>query len=65
MARLPARVAIGRTRGGRWLRVIDVPDPKPDSVFVVTAYEVTGKPVKLVPKVRESIAKQRRCGGAA
>jgi len=29
-----ARVAIGQTEAGRYLRVIYVPDPKPDSVFV-------------------------------
>ena len=39
------RVAVGRTDGGRVLRVIYVRDPKPDSVFVITAYEVTGKPL--------------------
>ncbi|MDY7034270.1 MAG: hypothetical protein SVY10_20490 [Thermodesulfobacteriota bacterium] len=27
-----------QTRGGRYLRVIYVPDPSPDSVFVITAY---------------------------
>jgi hypothetical protein len=40
-----SRVAIGRTRAGRCLRVIYVPDPSPDSVFVVTAYEMMGKPL--------------------
>lgn len=38
-----SRVAIGQTRGGRYLRVIYVPDPEPASVFVVTAYELAGK----------------------
>ena len=37
---------IGSTRGGRYLRVIYVPDPEPDSIFVITAYELTGKPLK-------------------
>ena len=32
-----SRVAIGRTGAGRHLRVIYVPDPEPDSVFVITA----------------------------
>ena len=41
-----ARVAIGQTRSGRYLRVIYVPAPEPDSVFVITAYELTGKPLK-------------------
>jgi len=40
-----SRVAIGQTRGGRYLRVIYVPDPEPDSVFVITAYELKGKPL--------------------
>lgn len=40
-----SRVAIGRTRAGRYLRVIYVPDPEPDSVFVITAYELRGKPL--------------------
>jgi hypothetical protein len=39
-----SRVAIGRTRAGRLLRVIYVPDPEPKSVFVITAYELRGKP---------------------
>ena len=40
-----SRVAVGRTGNGRYLRVIYVPDPEPDSVFVITAYELTGKPL--------------------
>ena len=40
-----SRVAIGQTRAGRYLRVIYVPDPEPDSLFVVTAYELQGKPL--------------------
>ncbi len=40
-----SRVALGRTRAGRFLRVIYVPDPEPDSVFVVTAFELRGKPL--------------------
>jgi uncharacterized protein DUF4258 len=38
-----SRVALGQTRGGRYLRVIYVPDPEPNSVFVITAYQLTGK----------------------
>ena len=41
-----SRVAIGQTRGGRYLRVIYVPDPEPKSIFVITAYELVGKPLK-------------------
>jgi hypothetical protein len=40
-----SRIAIGKTRVGRYLRVIYVPDPEPDSVFVITAYELRGKPL--------------------
>ena len=49
-----ARVAIGQTEAGRYLRVIYVPDPTPNSVFVITACELTGKPLK---------AYKRRCKG--
>ena len=38
-----SRVAIGQTSAGRYLRVIYVPDPEPDSIFVITAYELTPK----------------------
>lgn len=40
-----SRVAIGQTRDGRYLRVIYVPDPEPESVFAITAYELRGKPL--------------------
>jgi hypothetical protein len=30
-----SRVAIGQTAGGRYLRIIYVPGPEPDSVFVI------------------------------
>ena len=38
-----SRIAMGRTLSGRLLRVIYVPDPQPDSYFVITAYELQGK----------------------
>ncbi len=37
-----SRVALGQTEAGRYLRVIYVPDPHPDSVFVITAYDLEG-----------------------
>ena len=40
-----ARIALGQTQAGRYLRVIYVPDPEPDSVFVITAYDLQGKPL--------------------
>ena len=36
---------MGQTDSGRYLRVIYVPDREPDSVFVITAYELIGKPL--------------------
>ena len=48
-----ARVAIGQTMAGRYLRVIYVPDPAPDSVFVITAYELKGKPLKAYKRRRK------------
>ena len=41
-----SRVAIGRTRAGRYLRVIYVPDPEPGSVFVITGYPLGPKALK-------------------
>jgi hypothetical protein len=38
-----ARVALGRTRAGRYLRVVYVPEPDSDGVFVITAYDLVGK----------------------
>ena len=45
-ARENARVALCQTDAGRHLRVIYVPDPEPNSVFVITAYELEEKPLK-------------------
>ena len=36
-----ARVAIGQTRAGRYLRVVYVPEP--NGIFVITAYDLSGK----------------------
>ncbi len=40
-----SRVAIGRTLAGRILRVIYVRDSGGDGIFVITAYELRGKPL--------------------
>jgi uncharacterized DUF497 family protein len=48
-----ARVAIGQTKDGRYLRVIYVPEAEPDSVFVITAYEVKGKSLKAYRRRRK------------
>lgn len=47
-----SRIALGHTAAGRYLRVIYVPDPEPDSVFVITAYDLTGKPLAAFRKRR-------------
>ena len=38
-----SRIALGQATSGRYLRVVYVLDPEPDSVFVVTAYTLEGK----------------------
>ncbi len=48
-----ARVAIGQTRAGRYLRVIYVADPEPDSVFCITAFDLT-------PKALHALRRRRR-----
>ena len=41
-----SRVALGQTEAGRYLKVIYVPDPVPDSLFVITAYDLGPKALK-------------------
>ncbi|MFO0950835.1 MAG: DUF4258 domain-containing protein [Isosphaeraceae bacterium] len=41
-----SRQAIGQCGGGRYLRVIYVPDEDGDGVFVVTAYPLNSREVK-------------------
>ena len=48
-----SRVVVGQTRAGRYLRVAYVPDPTPDSVFVITAYE-------LGPKAKQALRRRRK-----
>jgi hypothetical protein len=48
-----SRVALGQTASGRYLRVIYVPDPEPESVFVITAYELGGKPLAALRRRRK------------
>jgi hypothetical protein len=38
-----SRIRFGRTRGGRYLKVIYVPDEAGDSAFIITAYELKNK----------------------
>jgi hypothetical protein len=48
-----SRIAIGQTEEGRYLRVIYVPDPVPDSLFVITAYD-------LGPKAKRAVRRRRK-----
>jgi hypothetical protein len=41
-----SRVAIGQTAAGRYLKVIYARDAVGDGLFVITAYDLTGKPLK-------------------
>lgn len=41
-----SRIVLGQSVGGRYLRVIYVPDDDDAGVFVVTAYPLQGKPLK-------------------
>ena len=40
-----SRIVIGRTRAGRLLKVVCVPDEIGDGIFVVTAFDLKGKPL--------------------
>lgn len=40
-----SRVAMGQTSAGRYLRVIYAPEAEGGSIFVITAYELAGKPL--------------------
>ena len=48
-----SRMALGQTEEGRYLKVIYVPDPIPESVFVITAYEVG-------PKAKRALRRHNR-----
>lgn len=45
-ARDGARQVLGQTNVGRYLRIIYVPDVDRDSVFVITAFTMMGKPLE-------------------
>jgi hypothetical protein len=48
-----ARVAIGQTRAGRYLRVVYVPDPEPQSLFVITAFDLGRKALRALKRRRK------------
>ena len=41
-----ARLIVGRTEGGRFLRVVYTQDSEPDSYFIITAYGLTGRQLR-------------------
>ncbi|MCZ7393542.1 MAG: hypothetical protein ABOK23_11845 [Candidatus Methanoperedens sp.] len=43
--RASSRVAIGQSRAGRYLKVIYILDLEPKSIFVITAFDLIGKPL--------------------
>ncbi len=47
-----SRVALGQSDAGRYLRVVYVPDPEPESVFVITAMEIGGEALAAYRKRR-------------
>jgi len=47
-----SRIALGQTRGGRYLRVIYVP-AVPESIFVITAYELGAKAKRALRRRRK------------
>ena len=55
-----SRVALGRTSGGRYVRVIYVPDRAPDQIFVITAYELSPNPPKDTDGRREESGRGMR-----
>ncbi len=50
-----ARVAVGRTRAGRYLRVVYVPDPFSRALFVITGYEL-GESAKRALRLRRKMS---------
>jgi hypothetical protein len=40
------RMKSGQSRAGRYVQVVYVPDEDGDGVFVITAYQLTGKALK-------------------
>jgi hypothetical protein len=54
LGREGTRVAIGQTIDSRYLKIIYVPEPKSYSAFVITAYELTGKPLSAYKRRQRS-----------
>ena len=41
-----SRIAIGKTESGKFIRIIYVPESSKESIFVITAYEISGNVLK-------------------
>jgi hypothetical protein len=52
LGREQSRVAVGQTEAGSCLRVVYVPDPQPDSAFVITAYHLGPNALKALRRRR-------------
>ena len=48
-----ARVAIGQTKAGRYLRVVYIPDAEPESLFVITAFDLGPKALRALKRRRK------------
>jgi len=46
-------IALGQTQGGRYLKVIYVPDDDGMGAFVLTAYDLAGKPLQNYKRRRD------------
>ena len=41
-----SRIALGQSADGRYVRIVYVPDDDGAGAFIVTAYQLAGKPLK-------------------
>ena len=48
-----SRIALGQTASGRYLRIVYVPDPEPNSVFVIPGYDFG-------PKAKQALRRRRK-----
>jgi hypothetical protein len=55
-----AKVRLGQTEAGRYLKIVYVPDSGWQSAFVVTAYPLRGKALKAFRRARRKQAGRRR-----
>jgi len=53
-------IALGHTRAGGYLSVIYIPDPEQKSIFVITAFELTGKPLHQILQHLKTMADNSR-----